>query len=84
LYEQLQRSNLPPIQRATLLAELALYPSEQALKLASKDLSNPAPQVRESAVRAISAFLPPAERASLLTPLLGDPVKAVRIVAARD
>jgi predicted CXXCH cytochrome family protein len=84
LYEQLQRSNLPAIQRATLLAELPLYPSEQALKLATKDLNNPAPQVRESAVRAISAFLPPPERAPLLTPLLGDPVKAVRIVAARD
>ncbi|TBN40330.1 tetratricopeptide repeat protein [Pseudomonas sp. BGI-2] len=84
LYEQLQRSNLPAIQRATLLAELPLYPSEQSLKLATKDLSHPAPQVRESAVRAISAFLPPPERAPLLTPLLGDPVKAVRIVAARD
>jgi predicted CXXCH cytochrome family protein len=84
LYEQLQRSNLPAIQRATLLAELPLYPSEQALKLATKDLSNPAPQVRESAVRAISAFLPPAERAPLLAPLLSDPVRAVRIAAARD
>ena len=84
LYEQLQRSHLPAIQRATLLAELPLYPSEQALKLATKDLNNPAPQVRESAVRAISAFLPPPERAPLLTPLLSDPVKAVRIVAARD
>jgi tetratricopeptide (TPR) repeat protein len=84
LYEQLQRSNLPAIQRATLLAELALYPSEQALKLATKDLSNPAPQVRESAVRAISAFLPPPERAPLLSPLLTDPVMAVRIAAARD
>jgi predicted CXXCH cytochrome family protein len=84
LYEQLQRSDLPAIQRATLLAELPLYPSEQALNLATRDLNNPAPQVRESAVRAISAFLPPAERASRLTPLLGDPVKAVRIVAARD
>jgi Tfp pilus assembly protein PilF len=84
LYEQLQRSNLPAVQRATLLAELPLYPSEQALKLATKDLSNPAPQVRESAVRAISAFLPPAERAPLLAPLLSDPVRAVRIAAARD
>lgn len=84
LYEQLQRSNLPAIQRATLLAELPLYPSEQALKLATKDLGHPAPQVRESAVRVISAFLPPPGRASLLTPLLGDSVKAVRIVAARD
>lgn len=84
LYEQLQRSNLPSIQRATLLAELVLYPSEQALKLATQDLKNPDPQVREAAVRAVSAFLPPPERTSLLTPLLGDSVKAVRIVAARD
>jgi len=84
LYEQLQRSNLPAIQRATLLAELPLYPSEQALKLATKDLGHSAPQVRESAARAISAFLPPAERAPLLIPLLKDPVKAVRIVVARD
>lgn len=84
LYEQLQRSNLPAIQRATLLAELPLYPSEQALTLATTDLKNPAPQVRENAVRAISAFLPPPERLPLLAPLLGDPVKAVRIAAARD
>ncbi|VVN90257.1 tetratricopeptide repeat protein [Pseudomonas fluorescens] len=84
LYEQLQRNNLPAIQRATLLAELPLYPSEQALKLATQDLRNVAPQVRESAVRAISAFLPPAERAPLLAPLLNDPVRAVRIAAARD
>ncbi|MGE8064769.1 tetratricopeptide repeat protein [Pseudomonas sp. NPDC089569] len=84
LYEQLQRSNLPAIQRATLLAELPMYPSEQALKLAGKDLSNPAPQVRESAIHAVSAFLQPQERATLLGPLLSDPVKAVRIAAARD
>ncbi|MGZ9739031.1 tetratricopeptide repeat protein [Pseudomonas sp. GNP012] len=84
LIEQLQRSNLPAIQRATLLGELSQYPSEQALKLATRDLNNPAPQVRESAIRALSAFLPPAERAPLLTPLLSDPVRAVRIAAARD
>ena len=84
LIEQLQRSNLPAIQRATLLGELVQYPSEQALKLATRDLNNPAPQVRESAIRALSALLPPAERAPLLTPLLSDPVRAVRIAAARD
>ena len=84
LYEQLRRSNLPAIQRATLLGELANYPSESALKLASKDLNDPAPQVRESAVRAVSAFLPPAERIPLLSPLLNDKVRAVRIIAARN
>lgn len=84
LYEQLARSNLPAIQRATLLVELPNYPSEQALKLATKDLSNPAPQVRESAIRAVSALLPPPERVALYGPLLKDPVRAVRILAARD
>ena len=84
LYEQLRRNNLPAIQRATLLAELANYPGESALKLASKDLDHPAPQVRESAVRAVSAFLPAAERIELLGPLLSDEVRAVRIIAARN
>lgn len=84
LYDQLARSNLPAIQRATMLMELPNYPSEQALKLATRDLSNVAPQVRESAVRAVSALLPPPERVALYGPLLKDPVRAVRILAARD
>ena len=84
LYDQLARGNLPAIQRATLLVELPNYPSEQALKLAIKDLSHPAPQVRESAVRAVSALLPAPERVALYAPLLKDPVRAVRIIAARD
>jgi len=84
LYDQLARGNLPAIQRATLLMELPNYPSQQALALATKDLAHPAPQVRESAVRAVSALLPPAERVALYGPLLRDPVRAVRIIAARD
>ncbi|NWE23570.1 tetratricopeptide repeat protein [Pseudomonas sp. P7548] len=84
LYDQLARSNLPAIQRATLLVELPNYPSEQALKLATRDLGHPASQVRESAVRAVSALLPPPERIALYVPLLKDPVRAVRIIAARD
>ena len=84
LYDQLARSNLPAIRRATLLVELPNYPSEQALKLATRDLGNPAPQVRESAVRAVSALLPPPDRVALYAPLLKDPVRAVRIIAARD
>jgi predicted CXXCH cytochrome family protein len=84
LHDQLARSNLPAIQRATMLMELPNYPSEHALRLATKDLANTAPQVRESAVRAVSALLPPAERVALFGPLLEDPVRAVRILAARD
>jgi predicted CXXCH cytochrome family protein len=84
LFEQLQSNNLPAIRRATLLAELGSYPSQRALELAIKDLKNPAPQVRESAVHAVSTFLPPEQRAQPLSPLLNDPVLAVRIAAARD
>ena len=84
LYEQLQRGDLPAIQRATLLAELAQYPSQQALTLATQALGHNTAQVRESAARAVSALLPPAERVELLAPLLRDPVRAVRILVARD
>ena len=80
----LQQNNLPTIRRATLLAELVNYPSPQALKLAAKDLKNLAPQVRESAVHALSAFVQPMQRAPYLVPLLDDPVRAVRIAAALD
>jgi predicted CXXCH cytochrome family protein len=84
LYQQLQRSNLPAIQRSTLLAEIPSYPSEQAVRLTARDLGNPEPQVREAAVRALSQVLAPPEREPLLIPLLSDSVKAVRIAAARD
>ncbi len=80
----LLQNNLPAIRRATLLAELANYPSAQALQLAAKDLKSPAPQVRESAVQALSAFVQPMQRPPYLVPLLDDPVRAVRIAAALD
>lgn len=80
----LQQNNLPAIRRATLLAELRAYPSEQALKLIGSDLRSPAPQVRESAIHALSAFIPANQRGEWLIPLLADPVRAVRIAAARD
>lgn len=80
----LQQNNLPAIRRATLLAELANYPSAQALQLATRDLKSPEPQVRESAVQALSAFVQPMQRPPYLVPLLDDPVRAVRIAAALD
>lgn len=84
LFQQLERGDLPAIRRATLLAELPGYPSERALNLAANDLNHAAPQVREAAVRAVNALLPPEQRRDLLAPLLTDPVRAVRIIAARD
>ncbi|MGF6692157.1 tetratricopeptide repeat protein [Pseudomonas sp. D(2018)] len=84
LYQQLESRELPAIRRATLLAELPSYPSERALKAAARDLPHPAPQVREAAVRAVGALVPPEQRRNLLAPLLNDPVRAVRIAAARE
>lgn len=84
LFQQLERADLPAIRRATLLAELPAYPSERALKVAANDLNHAAPQVREAAIRAVSALLPPEQRRDLLGPLLSDRVRAVRIAAARD
>lgn len=84
LFQQLTSEGLPAIRRATLLAELPHYPSERALAAAARDLNHPAPLVRESAVRAVAALVPPEQRRNLLAPLLSDPIRAVRIGAARE
>ncbi|WP_375740627.1 multiheme c-type cytochrome [Pseudomonas boanensis] len=84
LFQQLETRDLPAIRRATLLAELPTYPSERALKAAANDLVNPSPQVREAAVKAVAALVPPEQRRNLLAPLLIDPVRAVRIAAAYE
>jgi len=80
----LQQNNLPAIRRATLLAEVPAYPGANTLRLVARDLHSAAPQVRESAVHALAALMPPAQRAEYLVPLLDDPVRAVRIAAARE
>ncbi|WP_271409708.1 tetratricopeptide repeat protein [Pseudomonas sp. Q1-7] len=84
LFQQLESRELPAIRRATLLAELPTYPSERALNAAARHLTHPAPQVRETAVRAVAALVPPEQRRNLLAPLLTDPVRAVRIAAAHE
>lgn len=82
LFEQLQRSDLPAIRRATLLAELPNYPSQDALDLAARDLRSDAPQVRVAAVEALAALLPAEQRVPALAPLLKDPIRAVRTTTA--
>ncbi|MDD2061002.1 multiheme c-type cytochrome [Pseudomonas sp. GD03860] len=82
LLEQLQGNALPAIRRATLLAELANYPSVQTFNAATRDLKHKDAQVRLSALEAVAALLPPEQRQGVLAPLLRDPVLAVRIAAA--
>ena len=80
----LAQNNLPAIRRATLLAEVPGLPSAPALKQVRSALQSPEPRVRESAIHAATAMLDPAQVVPALIPLLKDPIKAVRIAAARD
>lgn len=78
LYQQLQRTDLSPMRRAALYAELPNYPSSIALKLAKQDLANPDAYVRRAAVMGIQRLLPPAQRSMALGPLLDDDDDTVR------
>ena len=66
LYQQLARTDLSDIRRASLHAELPNYPSPQALKLADADLHNPSALVREAAIQSIVGLVPGAQRTLLL------------------
>ena len=81
LQAQLARSDLPAIRRAALLAELGNYPSAQALTLISNSLKSPDGEVREAAVRALPAMASAQQVGQQLTPLLRDPLRAVRLAA---
>lgn len=78
LYQQLARTDLSAIRRASLYEELPNYPSPLALKLASADLQHADPLVRRAAISAIAAMLPDAQRSLVLGPLLEDEEQRVR------
>jgi tetratricopeptide (TPR) repeat protein len=68
------------IARASALNRLALRPGRIAIDAAAAVLQDPSPLVRAAALEALEA-LPPLERRVAL-PLLGDPVRTVRLAAA--
>jgi predicted CXXCH cytochrome family protein len=73
----------PAIQTATLIAELVKYfPDATAIKSTVDSLKHPDPLVRASATGNLDQ-IPIQYRLPLVTPLLDDPVLAVRIDAAR-
>tara|TARA_Y100000296_G_C5179252_1_gene262414 strand:+ start:8789 stop:11119 length:2331 start_codon:yes stop_codon:yes gene_type:complete len=82
LYQQLKRTDLVEIRRATLLAELPAYPTQRSFELAAQGLQHAAPEVRAAAIDMIVAVGSAQQQVSLLAPLLKDPVRAVRIAAA--
>lgn len=70
------------IARASALRRLARIPGETALTAAEAAFEDPSPLLRLAAVDAYDA-LPPLQRRALL-PLLGDPVRTVRMRAAQS
>lgn len=73
----------PAIQTATLIAELVKYfPDPEAIKTNTDSLKHPDPLVRASAAGNLDQ-IPVQYRLPLVTPLLDNPVLAVRIDAAR-
>ncbi len=71
----------PAITRATALSLIANVPDRALMTIALSHLGDTDPLIRIGAIRALT-ILAPQERASALTPLLGDTVKSVRMEAA--
>ena len=82
LNRQLARSDLADIRWATLLSELPNYPSAGAQKTVGEALTSPSAQVRHTAAGLLGALFAPQQQLQLLSPLLEDPVRAVRLEAA--
>ena len=70
----------PAIARATALESLARYPSPRTIDVARKGLIDRDALVRRASIAAL-VTLPPAQRLSVLAPLLDDPVRTVRMEA---
>lgn len=82
LTRQLERTDLADVRRATLLSELPHYPSAAAQRAVVEALSSSSPQVRHTAAGLLGSLVAPNEQIRLLTSLLDDPVRAVRLEAA--
>ena len=74
--------NLPGIVRATALATMSAPPGEAETTSVKVGVVDPDPLVRMAAI-ATAQILPPETQLPLLTPLLKDPIRSVRIEAAR-
>ena len=72
----------PAVVRATALELLSRYPGPETLRLAAASLVDPDPAVRLAALRPMDAA-PVSDRVALLKDRWTDPVRAVRIEAAR-
>jgi len=73
----------PAIVRASTLFRLQSVPGTASLPEVTAALSDRDPLVRTAAVQLVAVAAPPADRPSLLTPHLRDPIRLVRMEAAR-
>jgi tetratricopeptide (TPR) repeat protein len=73
----------PDIVRATALSLVSTYPDQAAVDALEQALSDEAAMVRHTAVNRL-ALPEPQQQLSIVGPLLYDPVRAVRIEAARS
>ena len=74
--------SMPAIARATAVEDLERYPDERGLAAVRASLADADPLVRLAAVGVVGG-LDPRQRLELAEPLLADPVRAVRLEAAR-
>jgi len=77
-----KRKELPAIVRASAISLLSRYQTADAVAAAVQGLEDPDELVRAVAVRSLG-FLPLPERYERLSPMLSDPIRAVRTEAAR-
>ncbi len=77
----IEDNSAPDIARATALAELGRFPSEDTMEVLRQGLGHSDPLIRHSAL-SVLAGADAATRVSLASPLLRDPVRAVRLEAA--
>lgn len=78
----IQDTQAPAIARATAMRELEAYLSPSSLPLVSMALKDADPLVRCAALETLLA-LPPQQRPALALPLLDDPLRVIRLKAAR-
>ncbi|MEN8139997.1 MAG: tetratricopeptide repeat protein [Thermodesulfobacteriota bacterium] len=77
-------SQLPLIVRATALSLLGRYDGAGTAAAFSEALNSPDSLLRHSAILSLPQQMEPQRRVALLAPLLDDPVKVVRMEAARS
>jgi len=82
LAAQVRGTSTPAIAKATALAEIGPYLSQQTVDVVAAGVADPDPLVRASAMRSLD-YAPPEIRVQLAFPLLNDPIRSVRIEAAR-